>query len=540
MFLFRRDDVPVSARIQYDAVPASESMSEPSSTTVTADPVLRSVRHVLVIVLLLVVLLVGLLATGIQLRRTATAAVFPLPLRVGDPVLSRNVYLITCPGQSEMERYATLFATISVWADVIVYCWREDCSIPAALLSSSSAASSSSSSDTATAATAGSGELAYQSSGATLVSPWPTMSHRFVRMRNGDIRSIDRFSTKLVVDSYHATRTPSPPASRTSSLSPTVHYYPVHSRFELINQRQLKRNLTWTGSRNHLFSRVQQLQSLQGWQWAYVTYLDGDVHPACDKLKVRLANVTDYNVVIPGTPQASYMKQFNHALTLRPEVLSNVINITKQHYSSSQASKKGVAQDTSVISSIPEEACWVMYDSFLLSAAPAMASISNHLSKSGNPDFYAEVAYHLDAMVASFHVDAAGILLPYCERFDSRSWWSSQAYLVTRSVCMIGHALQFDELYMSGAEQTHGDYPKRGSAWNPVKPLIPYIVPADLQYFTRWLGKQRSIAPISLQHYSGFTLDAVHPECLNRSIDAKTCLPFSTLPTLHSSEGDGT
>jgi hypothetical protein len=45
-----------------------------------------------------------------------------------------------------------------------------------------------------------------------------------------------------------------------------------------------------------------------------------------------------------------------------------------------------------------------------------------------------QIVYHVDAVFNAFHHDAMPFVLPYCTRYDTRSWWTSQAILIYRSL----------------------------------------------------------------------------------------------------------
>ena len=74
-----------------------------------------------------------------------------------------------------------------------------------------------------------------------------------------------------------------------------------------------------------------------------------------------------------------------------------------------------------------------------------------------------QIVYHIDAMFNAFHRDTLPFVLPYCARYDARSWWSSQAILIYRSLCLYGHIIQFNAV--SIIRQKHREYSRIGDPW---------------------------------------------------------------------------
>ena len=91
-----------------------------------------------------------------------------------------------------------------------------------------------------------------------------------------------------------------------------------------------------------------------------------------------------------------------------------------------------------------ETPCVILFDTFLLTVAPAIGYVSGALIPIISQGVKAQVVYQIDAMFNAFHHDAIDLLLPYCTRFDETSWWISQAVLIYRSLCVYGHVIQFN------------------------------------------------------------------------------------------------
>lgn len=267
-------------------------------------------------------------------------------------------------------------------------------------------------------------------------------------------------------------------------------FHRIRSRVFIINEKQLqlKTKLTWTTSRNKLYEFALSEERKQGWRWAYFNFADGDVHIACplgDQLIVNRSlsdNRGDINLVFAS-----------HFLSL-----------------------------VDLDASIGEARCFLLFDAFSLSVAPAIASVSGAYGPMAFPGLLTQIVYHIDAMLNAIQRDAAPFVLPYCSRYDSRNWWTSQAIFVLRSICMYGHSIQFDGIQI--AQQTHRSYPRQGSAWEIDDDMN--LVPADLIALKSYMKDTRFVSPVMLRHYGGWSIAMVSEACRLRhtAMILDTCL----------------
>lgn len=72
--------------------------------------------------------------------------------------------------------------------------------------------------------------------------------------------------------------------------------------------------------------------------------------------------------------------------------------------------------------------CFVLFDTFLLSVSPAIGVVDGMVIPSLYDGLLTQIVHHVDAMFNTFHRDAMPFVLPYCTRYDTRSWWTSQSH----------------------------------------------------------------------------------------------------------------
>ena len=121
---------------------------------------------------------------------------------------------------------------------------------------------------------------------------------------------------------------------------------------------------TWTQGRNNLYKYVLEKERIQGWNYNYYIFIDGDI-------SIRYS---DSNLNISG---------------------------------------------------------WRRFEQYLLKYNPAVASVSYTSIPFHDlpiqPKFGLKneigVQNHFDAILSSFHHEAAQVLLPYEETYDAESWW---------------------------------------------------------------------------------------------------------------------
>ncbi|CAF1175022.1 unnamed protein product [Adineta ricciae] len=275
------------------------------------------------------------------------------------------------------------------------------------------------------------------------------------------------------------------------SLEPTPLFYPVQSRIFIINEKQLniKNKLTWTTARNKLYELALDEERKQHWRWAYYNFADGDVHTNCPLADQLLTNkiIVDYG----NNEEYLFAPHFFEFMTLTKEVNK-------------------------------EEKCFLLFDAFLLSISPAIATISGTGGTVAYPGLLTQVMYHIDAMFNAIHRDALQFLLPYCPRYDGRSWWTSQAIFVYRSLCLYGHTLTFDGLHI--AQQAHRLYPRIGDPWAMDEDMN--LVPNFLMNLKNYMKQARFVSPLVLHHYSGWNLRLTSETCRQNhtAMTIDTCL----------------
>ncbi len=277
------------------------------------------------------------------------------------------------------------------------------------------------------------------------------------------------------------------------SLESISSFYSIQSRIFIINEKQLniKEKLTWTTARNKLYELALNEEQKQGWTWSYYIFADGDVHTACPLAQQLLTNKT---IVDYGKNEeylfASHFYSF--------------INLTKI--------------------SIEEEKCFLLFDAFLLSISPAIATITGASGPIAYSGLLTQIVYHIDAMFNAIHHDALPFLLPYCPRYDARSWWTSQAIFIYRSLCLYGHAISFDGIHI--IQQNHRLYPRMGNPWTMDNDMN--LVPDYLRRLRDYMKQSRFVSPLVLHHYHGWNLQLTSETCRRNHTAMKldTCLVY--------------
>jgi hypothetical protein len=272
-------------------------------------------------------------------------------------------------------------------------------------------------------------------------------------------------------------------------FDPTFNYTMVKPRIFIINERQLNltRKSTWTTARNMLYERALIEEHHQGWRWAYFNFGDGDIQINCPRAdKLLKTNETNGDELVIA-------QQFRALVNLQQS-----LNIK-----------------------IKPDQCFILFDTFLLSVSPAIASIGGMFIPPLFDELLAQIVYHIDAMFNAFHRNALPFVLPYCARYDNRTWWTSQAILIYRSLCLYGHVIQFNAV--SIARQKHREYPRNGNPWAIDEDMN--LVPSSLIPLKIYMKQERVVSALALQHYGGWSLEMTSEECRNRhtSVDPHTC-----------------
>ena len=272
-------------------------------------------------------------------------------------------------------------------------------------------------------------------------------------------------------------------------LNQTQNYIMIKPRVIIINEQQLNltKKTTWTTARNILYEKAILEEHHQRWRWAYFIFGDGDIRLGCplaDKLRIGNQTTQDEFVIIQHFP--------------------SLINIQQ-----------------SLNTSMKTDQCFILFDTFLLTVSPAIAAINGMAIPPIFDGLVSQIVYHIDAMFNAFHRDALQFILPYCSRYDSRSWWTSQAILVYRSLCLYGHTLQFNAVTIT--TQKHRTYPREGDPWSMDDDMN--LVPSSLIPLQRFMGQGRIVSAIVLQHYSGWSLETTNNKCRNgyTYMDPVTC-----------------
>ena len=275
------------------------------------------------------------------------------------------------------------------------------------------------------------------------------------------------------------------------SFRPIASFYSLQSRVFIINEKQLNvtHKMTWTTARNRMYEFALNEERQQGWAWAFYIFSDGDVHTICPLAEQLLTNKTliDYG----GFEEYLFAPHFYDFIKLS--------NITTD-----------------------EEKCFRLFDAFLLSISPAIATVRGAGGPIAYPGSLTQIVYHIDAMFNAIQHDALPFVLPYCPRYDARTWWTSQAIFVYRSICLYGHSLFFDGLHITG--QTHRAYPRQGDPW--VMDDDMNLVPVHLRHLQGYMKQSSFVSALVLDHYSGWNIELTSEVCRRNHTAMKldTCL----------------
>jgi len=226
----------------------------------------------------------------------------------------------------------------------------------------------------------------------------------------------------------------------------------------------------------------------QGWRWAYFNFGDGDIQFDCP-LANKLLN--SKSVIGDGTVIANLFRSFIHM----QKILDNNNNVRVHQ-------------------------CFILMDTFLLTISPAIGSIGGMSIPIIFNGLLFQIVSRIDAMFNAFHRDALAFVLPYCSRYDNRTWWTSQAILVYRSLCLYGHSIQFNAININ--RQKHRQYPRQGDPWLIDEDLN--LLPTSYIDLKSYIKKSRIASPLVVRHYSGWSIDLTSEECRNQhtSIDPIT------------------
>jgi len=277
------------------------------------------------------------------------------------------------------------------------------------------------------------------------------------------------------------------------SLQSLSSFYHIKSRIFIINEKELniKEKLTWTTARNKLYEFALNEEYKQGWRWSYYIFSDGDVHTSCPLAQQLLTNKTlvDYG----NNEEYLFASHFYSFINL-----TNIL--------------------------IEEEKCFLLFDAFLLSISPAIGAVSGTSGPYAYPGLLTQIAYHIDAMFNAIHRDALQFLLPYCPRYDGRSWWTSQAIFVYRSLCLYGHTISFSGIHI--VRQIHRSYPRNGNPWAMDDDMN--LVPNYLLRLKDYMKQNTFVSPLVLHHYSGWNIELTSETCRRNhtAIKLDTCLVY--------------
>ena len=277
------------------------------------------------------------------------------------------------------------------------------------------------------------------------------------------------------------------------SMTGKSSFHFIQTRIFILNENELrlKEKSTWTTARNTLYQFALNEEEKQRWKWAYYIFADGDIHIACPLADQLLTNqsIVDYG----RNEELLFAKHFQ-----------SFVNLT-------------TIQNN-------EEKCFLLFDAFLLSISPAIATVTGSSGPMAYPGLLTQVVYHIDAMFNAIHRDALTFLLPYCPRYDRRSWWTSQAIFVYRSLCFYGHILQFDGVHI--ARQNHRVYPRVGSPWSMDDDMN--LVPDHLLRLKNYMKQSRFVSALVLHHYSGWNLQLTSSTCRQHhtAMRIDTCLVY--------------
>ena len=341
------------------------------------------------------------------------------------PTIARVLYLFLCENQDEINAYANAFP--SVTADVMFFCWKENCI-----------------------------DTNFRKLHALHAMQWTGRMktyHLFIR------------SNRI------------------------VGYTVVKPRVFIINELQLNltQKTTWTTARNLLYERALIEEQRQGWRWAYFNFADGDIQVNC--------------------PLADKLLGQN-------QIIGDELVLAHQY-------RALIEFHQSFYPNITTDRCFILVDTFLLTVSPAIGSFFGMGIEPLSGSFLAQIVYHMDAMFNAFHRDALPFILPYCPRYDNRTWWTSQAILVYRSLCLFGHAIQLNAVGVT--RQKHRPYPRNADPW--VIDTDMNLVPASLTPLQNYMKQSRMVGAVVLQHYGGWSLEMTSDDCRSEHtfVDPHTC-----------------
>lgn len=138
-----------------------------------------------------------------------------------------------------------------------------------------------------------------------------------------------------------------------------------------------------------------------------------------------------------------------------------------------------------------ERGGWREFEQALLTYEPAVASPYYPWYEGMNRTDHSRHAHQMfwfDAMFNAFHRDVVedGILLPYVTRFDSESWWYSQAILIHMMHNLYsGNALQINDVWVRN--EKHDEYPK-GTDFKKVMRWVDQDVLRSSSTWWGWVG----------------------------------------------------
>jgi len=270
----------------------------------------------------------------------------------------------------------------------------------------------------------------------------------------------------------------------------------VQPKLFIVNEADIGVKTTWTTARNIMLDYIQKIEQKRGWRYAYQTLVDDDMHLTCPRIAaVMTNNLTAY-------------PNFN------PPYLNQLMEVTKIHHDhwihiyfrtmldGNNRSPQGDNEH--------EAKCYIGNDVFLLIASPAVGAIKGLNFMDAPPlENHPQMGHHVDAQFNSFHADVIPTVLPYCTRFDSVTWWSSQAYLTYRLTCIFGHLLINNELWSNHDQESHRPYPRSGQSWHVVTENLSELQIIDsinpkfrhIDELRNYLGGGNNFHPVSLETY---------------------------------------
>lgn len=244
----------------------------------------------------------------------------------------------------------------------------------------------------------------------------------------------------------------------------------------IINEKDLDLSSpsTWTSSRNNMLDAILREENLNQQKWNFLTFVDGDIEVDC-KVDFSSYNLIDRKVISQYFSIVDSSSKFRHS--------------QYRH----------------------EKNCFVYYDLCLFEMQPALANMKTQLDIEYFQGLFAQVVFHVDAMLHTFHRDVISLVLPYCELYDKTSWWTSQAILLLRSLCVFGYAVQLNRFHIQ-SNMKHRSYPRQGDPWKMIKQRFH---PSFLDPLSRWLGNERKIYPILPHTYHRWNRSIASSECMS-------------------------